>query len=161
MSKIEKLKRYRPFFTKNAKKLWIVNGCWWDGWVDFDDVIDDLFIYLIDFEGFDATFFKKLNKDINVLCNEHDLDYFFQKWFYKSNFIFALSVCKLINSWTSFFEKICVFFTLFFGLNKFWKKYYKKAKNTKKDFMTWYKLKNDKEIFDYIENFDWVYKWVN
>ena len=140
MKKIWKIKRYSDFEIEAAIEIGICNWCGWQGWFNFSDFIEKI----KSFENFDKNEFENLKKDLRRLCNEHDLDYFLQKWFYKSNLIFAFQVTRLIKSWTTFWEKIIVLFTLTFVLNKFWKKYYKKAneKINKEDYFLklWYEI---------------------
>lgn len=103
-------------------KLWIINWCWGKWWVNFSDIIQ---ANLNSFKNFNKNKLSALWRDIELLCHEHDLDYFFKKWFTSSNFTFALWVFKLIKNWAKLWERITLFLVIFFLLQKYWKKYYK------------------------------------
>lgn len=62
------------------------NGCGWKWWVNFSDIIE---ANLNSFKNFDRNKVSALESILNPLCHEHDLDYFFKKWFTSSNFVFA------------------------------------------------------------------------
>ena len=124
MRTIEKIQKYNltGFQIQKLKEAEIINGCWWKWWVNFSDIIQ---ANLNSFKNFDRNKVSALWKDIELLCHEHDLDYFFKKWFTSSNFTFALWVFKLIKNWTKLWERITLFLVIFFLLQKYWKKYYK------------------------------------
>lgn len=125
MRTIEKIQKYNltRFQIQKLKEAEIINGCWWKWWVNFSDIIQ---ANLNSFKNFDRNKVSALWKDIELLCHEHDLDYFFKKWFTSSNFTFALWVFKLIKNWTKLWERITLFLVIFFLLQKYWKKYYYK-----------------------------------
>lgn len=124
MRTIEKIQKYNltGFQIQKLKEAEIINGCWWKWWVNFSDIIES---NLNSFKNFDKNKVSALWKDIELLCHEHDLDYFTKKWFTSSNFVFALWVFKLIKNWTKLWERITLFLVIFFLLQKYWKKYYK------------------------------------
>lgn len=121
---IKKIQKYNltGFQIQKLKEAEIINGCWWKWWVNFSDIIE---ANLNSFKNFDRNKLSALWGDIELLCHEHDLDYFFKKWFTSSNFTFALWVFKLIKNWTKLWERITLFLVIFFLLQKYWKKYYK------------------------------------
>lgn len=120
--KIEKIKRYSDSEVEEGYRKWIINWCWGKWWVNFSKIIKN---NLKDLKNYDKEKYSELFDDIERLCAEHDLDYYKQKWFRKSNFIFAFNVVRLIGSWTSLLERITIFLVIYFLLNKYWKKYYK------------------------------------
>ena len=124
MRTINKIQKYNltGFQIQKLKEAEIINGCWWKWWVNFSDIIQ---ANLNSFKNFDRNKVSALWKDIELLCHEHDLDYFTKKWFTSSNFVFALWVFKLIKNWTKLWERITLFLVIFFLLQKYWKKYYK------------------------------------
>ena len=121
---IEKIQKYNlsDFQIQKLKEAEIINGCGWKWWVNFSYIIE---ANLNSFKNFDRNKVSALWKDIELLCHEHDLDYFTKKWFTSSNFVFALWVFKLIKNWTKLWERITLFLVIFFLLQKYWKKYYK------------------------------------
>ena len=121
MRTIEKIKRYSDFEIELGYRRWIINGCWGKWWINFSKIIKN---NLEDFKNYKKEKYSELFEDIERLCAEHDLDYHKQKWFRKSNFIFAFNLFRLIRSWTSFLERLMIFFVIYFLLNKYWKKYY-------------------------------------
>lgn len=121
---IDKLKRYSDDEVFKGKNKKIINWCWGSGGVNFSQIIR---YFLKNFESFDKKYYHKLFSDIERLCDEHDLDFYYKKWFKKSNFIFAFWVFKLIKSWTKFSERFVIFIVIFYLLNKYWKKYYEKS----------------------------------
>ena len=126
MSTIEKIARYSDEKIELYKKEWIINGCGGKGSFKFDKIISFVIDFLQKREGYDAEKGKKLKRDINRVCAEHDIDYFLHIWFFKSNFIFAKNIFLLCKNWTSFVEKSFLFIIIFFWLNIFWLKYYLK-----------------------------------
>ena len=125
MRTIEKISRYDLSKTDifKLKKEWKINWWGWKGWVNFSKIIEN---NLKNFHNFNDKKLIKLWKDIQVLCFEHDLDYFYKKWFYLSNFIFARWIARLIKNWANIFERFLIFFITFHLLNKFGRKYYDK-----------------------------------
>lgn len=119
---IEKIKRYSDSEVETGYRQWIINGCWGKWWINFSKIIKN---NLEDLKNYKKEKYFELFDDIERLCAEHDLDYHYKKWFRKSNFIFALNLFRLIKSWTSFLERLMIFFVIYFLLNKYWKKYYK------------------------------------
>ncbi|ATU04920.1 hypothetical protein BKN14_00480 [Candidatus Gracilibacteria bacterium HOT-871] len=121
---IEKILKYN-FSEKQIeemKKSGIINGCGGKGGVNFSDIIE---ANLNSFKNFEKAKLSALWNDIELLCHEHDLDYFFKKGFTYSNFVFALGVFRLIKNWTKLWERITLFLVIFFLLQKYGKKYYK------------------------------------
>ena len=127
MRTIEKIRRYTDAEIEQGKKDWIINGCGGQGWFNFDEMLDFFIEKVEKFEWYNVYKLPDLITDLRVLCSEHDLDFHYKKWFYKSNFIFAWGVARLIQNWTSFTEKIWVFILLFTLMNKYSKKYYLKC----------------------------------
>ena len=103
------------------KSNWIINWCWWKDWFNFDSVMDNI----KSFKWFKRKKLQQLKEDIKQLCYIHDLDFHWQKWFYKSNFKFAYRLAKLLT-FTWFFERFMIFIITFWLLNKYWKEYYNK-----------------------------------
>lgn len=136
MKKVYTLLRYTKKEMNVAKELNLVNGCGGDGSAfDFDVILEDL----EKCKNYKVAFLGTLKKDVQKLCNEHDLDYFLQIGFIKSNFIFCKNIYKLVKSWTKFRERFYIAFILFLLLNIFGKEYYKKAKIKNKELLQQFK----------------------
>ena len=105
----------REYFLKK----WIINWCWWKDWFNFDKIFDNI----SEFKNFNIHYISQLKEDIKEICYVHDLDFYFQRWFYKSNLKFAYRLARLL-SFAWFIEKIVIFIITLSLLNKYWKKYY-------------------------------------
>lgn len=99
---------------------WIINWCGWKDWFSFDSLMDNI----KSFKWFDLEKLQALKDDIREICYIHDLDFYEKNWFYKSNFLFAYRLARLLT-FTWFFERLLIFIVAFLLLNKYWKKYYK------------------------------------
>lgn len=99
---------------------WIVNGCWWKGWKNFNKILKDNIDRI---PWFDKEKADKLYNDIRDICLEHDIDYRFKKWFYKSNYRMSKKLYKLL-SWAKFSHRLSVKLITLFFLCKYWKKFY-------------------------------------
>jgi len=73
---------------------WIINWCWAKGGIDFDVIIEQNIKLIPAFNNDKA---KQLFNDIRQICYEHDLEFRFKKWFYKSNYKFARKLYRLLR----------------------------------------------------------------
>jgi hypothetical protein len=101
------------------EEAWIVNWCGWK-WKDFNKILKDN-LELIPW--FDKEKAFKLFTDIKLLCFEHDLQFRFWNWFYKSNYKFAKKIYKLLY-WCPFKYRLGIAWICFILLNRFWKEFY-------------------------------------
>lgn len=99
---------------------WITNGCWWKGWKNFDKILKDNIEFI---PWFNKNKADKLYKDIREICFEHDIEFRFKKWFYKSNYRMAKKLYKLLY-WAKFSQRFSIVFICFILLSKYWKKFY-------------------------------------
>ena len=108
---------------------WIINWCWAKGWINFDKIIE-WNIRLIPMFNNDKA--RQLFQDIRQICYEHDLDFRFKKWFYKSNYKFARKLYRLLREakieWVTKGQAWWISTTAFYLLNKNWKPAYNLTK---------------------------------
>lgn len=125
MRTIKKILEYN--LNKKEKEhlelCWIVNWCWAKWWQNFDEILKDN-IKLI--PGFNKSKKYRLYQDIRDICLEHDIDYRFQKWFYKSNYKMAQKLYKLLY-WAKYSHRLSIKIICFVLLSKHWKEAYKKS----------------------------------
>lgn len=107
----------------NLEKCYIINWCWAKWWQNFDKIIKNN-IEII--PNFNKSKKYKLYQDIREICFEHDIDYRFQKWFYKANYKMARRLYKLLH-WAKFSHRFSVKIICFVLLSKYWKAAYKKS----------------------------------
>lgn len=126
MSKIKEILEYNfsEYEIACLNEAEIINGCGWKWGVDFDDIVQTLFKYS---EWYDEKYFVELWKDFTFICNEHDIWFRLQLWFFKSNLKMCIKVYKLIKSWAGKKEAFIVASTIFALLQKYWKEFYKNA----------------------------------
>lgn len=113
----------------------MINGCGADKGFSFDSFIKNNIQFLPNKDHtkeninplYDPEKRKKLLQDLREICYEHDLDYRFQRWFYKSNIVMARKVYKLFH-WLPFKYRFTVCSILLWGLNKYGKIPYKLSK---------------------------------
>jgi len=101
---------------------WIINGCGGEWSFSFDDFLEK------NIEVLDIFLHEKKTEllcDLRRICEEHDVDFFFQKWFLKSNLIMAIKVFKLLH-WIPISKRFAISTILFILLSKKWKVFYKK-----------------------------------
>jgi hypothetical protein len=100
----------------------IINGCGGEWAFSFDIFlkknVEILDIFLVEKK-------QELLCDLRRICEEHDLDYFFKKWFTKSNIIMAIKVFKLLH-WIPRFKRFAICVTLTILLQRKWKVFYNK-----------------------------------
>ena len=128
MRKIEKILE-RKFNRKQVchlYKAWIMNGCWEDWWVNFDRYLADFLILVAKNDNYDYRLRRELEADIVKICEEHDFDFFAQKWFYHSNWKMCVKIFKLLKWWAWVRRSLYLAISLFFILNRIWKNAYKK-----------------------------------
>ena len=127
MKTIEKILEYN-LNTKEIYwlKYWeIINWCWWKGWQDFNKILKDNLALI---KWFDIKKQNYLFYDIRLICDEHDVEFRFKKWFYMSNFRFAKKIYKLLTlakkKWITKKEAFIIASIVFVLLNRFWKEFY-------------------------------------
>jgi hypothetical protein len=99
MRRIQKILWYNPIIDYNIellKKWWFYNWTWTD-WVFFDDLIDLVFLKIIDSKIFEANKSYILRKDIEQLIIRHDIDIWFKIWFLKSNLRLSIWLFRLLS----------------------------------------------------------------
>ena len=101
------------------KEAWIINWIWGQ-WQNIEKTILDI---IKGFYNYDDTKANDLLEDIRAIANIHDISYSFKLGFYKSNFLFAYRLFKLLH-WEKLYSRIGIMTFTFFLLNKYWKKYY-------------------------------------
>lgn len=105
---------------------WIINWCWAKWWIDFDKILEDNIRIIPEFDDDKA---EQLFKDIKSICYEHDIDFRFQKWFYKSNYRFAKKLYRLLREaeveWVTRKQACWVSMVALVLLNRYWKEAYK------------------------------------
>lgn len=102
-------------------EIWeIINWCWAKWWPNFDKILKDMIEIIPWFNEFKKN---KLYEDIRKICFEHDIDYRFQKWFYKVNYKMANKIYKLLH-WAKFSHRMSIKITCFILLNRNWKEAY-------------------------------------
>ena len=99
---------------------WIINWCGWKWWTNFDKIIKDNITVI---PWFDKKKANKLYKNIRSICYEHDIDFRFKRWFYKSNYKMAKKLYKLLF-WAKFTHRMSLFFICFYLLCKYGKRFY-------------------------------------
>lgn len=133
MSKIKKILEYnlKEYEVSCLRECEIINWCWWKWGVDFWKIVQRL---MEELKWFDIDHFSKLWEDFTMICNEHDLDFRLQRWFFKSNFKMWLKVYKLVKWWAWKWEAFFLASTIFSLLQKYWKQYYENSNplNSKK-----------------------------
>lgn len=122
MKTIEKILEYKLTSEEISclEEAWIINGCWWKGWISFDKILRDN-LELIPW--FDKEKAFKLFTDIKLICFEHDIDFRFKKWFMKSNFKMWVKIFQLLY-WCPFKYRFSIASIVFVLLTKYWKKFY-------------------------------------
>ena len=104
----------------------MINGCGAEKGFSFDSFIKNNIQFLPNKKNtveninplYDPEKREKLFQDLREICYEHDLDFRFQRGFYKSNIIMARKVFRLFH-WLPWKYRIIVCGILLRGLNKF------------------------------------------
>ena len=102
------------------QESWIINWCGWKWWQDFDKILKDNIEFLPWFNKWKS---EKLYSDIRAICFEHDIDFRFKKWFYKSNFKMAKKLFLLL-AWAKISHRISISIITFYFLSRYWKNFY-------------------------------------
>lgn len=109
--------------TETFLEAGIINWCWGDGWISFDEIIENNIKFLSYFNPDKLT---ELRWDLRRICYEHDLDFWLQIWFFKANFRMARKVYWLLY-WVTPFKRLSIALILFILLQKKGKVYYDKC----------------------------------
>ena len=101
-------------------ELWIINGCWGEWGFSFDNFIEDNIKYLSYFDDNKVT---ELRNDLTRICYEHDLEFFLQLGFFKSNWRMTKKVYWILY-WVTPFKKFAICSVLLILLMRHWKDFY-------------------------------------
>jgi len=71
--------------------------------------------------NFNSNKIKKLKRDVNLIADIHDIEYYLWWWYkayIKANYKLAVNMCELLH-WTNLFWRIIVFLSLFISTTLF------------------------------------------
>lgn len=98
----------------------ITNGVWVEG-RNLERLIYEMVKVIEWWDHNKATAF--LN-DVRKLSEEHDIQYKFKMWFYRSNYKFAKKLFHLLHWW--WVKRFAIFLIALILLNRYWKQFYNK-----------------------------------
>lgn len=99
---------------------WYINWIWWEWWLKFDELVKS---FCINASNFDLDKWNKLFDDIRILANLHDMNYYYKKWFIKSNYYLSRDLYILLN-WMNWFKRVWIALLIFTLTMIYWRKYY-------------------------------------
>ena len=122
MRLIDKLQRYNLDGSEvyALKNCHIINWCGGKGWFDFDRLLKMIIQWL---PWLSRKKKDQLFKDIQILCNEHDVDFRFKKWFVLSTIRLSISIFRLLT-FTTIFWRITIALFFFLSIIRYGKSYY-------------------------------------
>ncbi len=105
------------------RKAGIYNGVGWEG-----ENVEGVILQNIKLlPWYDESKAERLLEDIRSLAVEHDIQFYFKMWFYKSNLKFAIKIYKILHWSTG--KRISVAIIAFILLNRYGKKFYYSKKS--------------------------------
>ena len=133
MRTVEQYLRYNLTISQitELKRIWVINWVWWEWGYDFYKLCNKIW----ELKYFDEKKINALYNDLELLANEHDIDYTIWNTIYgflRANYLFCLWVVGLTH-WSTRTGRFLLFIWLFSWLIIFWIRFYNW--NRKKDYI--------------------------